>query len=194
MMSVKKASGFSLVEVLLASGVMLIGTALVVSLTVNMARFSREEQAQNEIERETTLFLDYLERDMKRAAGVLPEYPGTSLEAQCVALKIPEFDTDGLHSVGVHDYAVYEFFPGTGQAIRTLYDGELGQDEITRIGIPVGECYFQVFADGIPLECVEEGQNIGTLQVSIMRYGCQERGLDYYRTFVVATTLRNPAE
>lgn len=183
-------SGFTLVEVIFASGILTACTALVVSSTVNTLLFSHEEQMQNAIERETTIFLEYFNRDILGAAAACSDYPAASRGAKCMVLKVPEFDEFGVHTQGVFDYVLYEYFPETGRAVRTVYDDDLGEYPLWTIEISAGDCDLSYFADGKSLSAYKEFEPVKTLQLSASRYE-KEHGLEYSRNFVTALTLRN---
>ena len=184
--------GFTIVEVLFASAVMLIGTSLLVSLTVNVAQFSEEERMQNEIERETSLLLAYIQRDVKSSVTVVADYPGVSTYyGSSFVLKVPEFDESGLIVADSYKYVVYEHPYDSETTIRTVYDDAEGQVESTSIGIDVGECFLIVLVDGEPAYNLTEDRAASTVEVGAYRYD-NVRNKYYNRSFVIASTLRNP--
>lgn len=193
MKQVRKNAGFTLTELVFAVGVSFMTIALVASLTTNMLEFSEEEQMQNEIERETTLFLEHLKRDVKHASGVVLNYPGVATsQAQTMVLKVPEFDESGVAIPGEYDYVAYEYFWYTEMTRRTVFDDDLGTVVKNQKAIEAGETWFWAFANGVPIEAVPDPDLVNTIQISAYRYDNDPRLKHYYwRTFVVASALRN---
>jgi len=188
----ERKAGFTLLEVLFASAVMLLGTSLLISLSVNVAQFAQEERMQNEIERETSLLLAYIQRDIKSSVAVVADFPGVSpYSGSSVVLKVPEFDETGLIIADSFDYVVYEYYYESEKTTRTVYDDAEGQTEKSSIGIDVGRCFFVVFVDGEPSVDLVEDRAAQTVQVSAYRYD-DVRQRYYDRSFVIASTLRNP--
>lgn len=184
-------SGFTLLEVIFATGVFALGSALLVSVTVGTVGFSHEEQMQNAVERETTLFLQYLQRDVLQAAAVSSVFPVKTPGATKLVLKVPEFDEFGVHRWKEFDYVLYAYYKDAGQAVRTVYDDELGTIQLASMEIPAVECLLRYFADGRNLATVSEFEAIKNVQMSAQREDT-EREFEYTRRFVAASTLRNP--
>jgi len=182
--------GFTLVEVIIASGIMTFGAALLVSITVDMHRFSVEEQMQNEIERETTLFLDYFSRDTMNAAGVQLEYPGTSKNGDKIVFKVPEFDSLGLRIPEEYDYVIYEHLPGKDYVTRSVFDDAEGDLFVSDIVLPFSQTHWWTFVNGVPLSQLDKVEGIRELQASLMRNG-SVAGFDYQRRMIATSTLRN---
>lgn len=193
MKKINKRTGFTLIEVLFSSVVMLAGTSLLVSLSVNVAHFESEEQMQNKIERETSLFLDYLDRDIKSAVGVIADFPASSWDyGSTVTLKMPEFDESGMSVADTYDYVFYEYNYQDQATYRTVYDDAEGSVEKTRIKIPAGRCSFMAYADDQPLYSLQGEIEADAVQLSVYVYDDVRQ--DYYvRWFDVASTFRNPS-
>lgn len=183
-------SGFTLVEVIISSAVMTLGAALLVSMTVDMHRFSMEERMQNEIEQETTLFLDYFSRDTMAAAGIQLTFPGTSKKSEKVIFRIPEFDSLGIRVADQYDYVVYEYRPKTDYITRSVYDDDEGKFFISETTLPFSRTFWASFADGVPLAEIANPEAINNIQASLARDG-YAAGLDYSRRLINVTTLRN---
>jgi type II secretory pathway pseudopilin PulG len=188
-----RKSGFTMTEVIFAVAISLMTVSLVMSLTTNMLEFAEEEQMQNEIEREMTLLLDYFKRDTKIASGVVLDYPAVSTStAQALVFEIPEFDAEGIAVPGGYDYVAYEHFWESRDTRRTIYDDDQGLQVKDRRMIDAGECWFWAFANGVPLESIEDPSTIDTIQISAFRHDYAQDWTRYYwRSFVVASTLRN---
>jgi prepilin-type N-terminal cleavage/methylation domain-containing protein len=192
MKSAQRKSGFTLLEILFASAVMLISTSMLVSLSINVAQFGEEEQMQNEIERETSLLLDYMERDIKSAVAVVADYPGdVSYSDFSIVLKLPEFDESGLPIADAFDYVLYEYSQDSEKVFRTVFDDAEAGVEKKSIGIDVGRCFFTVLADGEPTTDLSADRAAKTIEVEASRYD-DVRQRYYNRSFVIASTLRNP--
>jgi type II secretory pathway pseudopilin PulG len=193
MSSAKKNSGFTLTEVVFAVAVSFMTIGVVASLTSNMLQFSEEEQIQNEIERETTLFLEHVKRDVKHASEVVLDYPAVAgSQADVLVFKMPEFDEGGVAIPGQFDYVTYEHFWETDKTRRTVYDDDLGLEQKEQKIIDAGECWFWAFANGEPIEYIADPDMIDTIQISAYRQDYEPNGAYYYwRSFVVASALRN---
>jgi len=182
--------GFTLVEVIIASGIMSIGVAMMVALTFQVHQFTIEEQMQNEVEAEMTTFLDYFCRDTMASSGILLTYPGTSKKSQKVILKVPEFDSKGLRVAKAYDYVIYEHFHGRKIITRSVYDDEEGKILVSEMDLPFSTEVWSSFADGTSLEELVEVGSVSTLQASVKRAD-SAAGFDYNRRFIAASTLRN---
>jgi prepilin-type N-terminal cleavage/methylation domain-containing protein len=186
-----RKSGFTLPEVVIALGVLSFGMAMLASLSIYTLRYSHEEQMQNSVERRTALFLEYFHRDIMAAAAVLPDFPGVSKKAKSLILKVPEFDEFGIHARGTFDYVVYEYFDEPGRAVRTVYDDELGGWQIESMEISAGSCGLKYLADGKSLPAIKDFTTIQTLQLAALQQE-EEHGFEYTRSYVTASTMRNP--
>lgn len=191
MMNGTRKSGFTLLEVIFATGIFSLGATLLVSLTVGTVGFSHEEQMQNAVELEKTLMLDYYGRDILEAAAVNSSFPTMGPGTKGVVFKVPQFDEYGVHTCGEFDYVVYAYTPKTGRVSRTVYDDELGTMQLAKMEIPAANCNISYFADGKNLSTVKEFAEIQTLQLSA-KQDETEREFEYSRRFVTASTLRNP--
>jgi len=183
-------AGFTFIEVLIAGGVMTLGAAMLASFTFHVQQFSVEEQVQNEIERETALFLDYFCRDAMSSVGIVLDYPGTLSNSDTIVFKIPEFDSLGLHIAETYNYVVYDYVAGAGKVKRSVYDDAEGYLLLNETEIPFSSAYWASYGDGRLIEEMVNADSVRSLQSSIMRYESLGNR-SYSRSFVAASTLRN---
>jgi hypothetical protein len=194
MMKARKGNaGFTLAEVLSAVIVMLMTTGLVVSVTGQMLDFSREERMQNEIEREVTFFLDYLERDIKTASEVQTDYPAASPAAQSLTLKVPQFTELGLPmNPQIYNYVVYEYFYETGLTRRSVYADAEGTQLLASQDIDNGPCYFVALVDWAPVDSgITPTEDADEIQIALLRYNLEPGTPFYWRSFIMDSVMRN---
>jgi hypothetical protein len=163
---------------------------MLMSFSFHVQQFSIEERVQNEVERETTLFLDYFCRDVMSSVGVVLDYPGLSPYAQTLVLKIPQFDSLGLQVPESFNYIVYEYVQGSDSMTRWVYGDADGTALVGGISIPFSSAYWESYGDGHPVDLMVNADSIRNLQASIMRYESINNRV-YSRSFVAASTPRN---
>lgn len=186
----KQNSGYTLLEIIFASAIMGISASLLVSVSYNLRNFERNEQQQNEIERESTLALDYMARDIKSAAAIEPLFPSDNYHPNILVLKIPEYDEDGEPVTGAFDYVSYRVIPERESVVRALFDDENGVDLKAESVLPVGPSNIQCLVDGVPWESIISGGNALNIDVTVSRSASKN---NYSRTLSISATLRNPS-
>lgn len=186
----KRNTGFTLLEVMFASGIMLAAGALMFSLSFNVRNFEMEEQRQNEVEREMTLVLDYIVRDIKSAADIAPDFFG-DLGNPFLVLNVPRFNESGVSASGQFDYIVYDYSFQKRAVIRSIYDATGEAPVLTdRKVIQTGSSYFEAWVNGVPWWSLTGMERATTIDIYAARY---ESRTGYFRNFTVSATLRNPA-
>lgn len=83
-------------ETVIASAVFLMGTAMVLSATYALQYATRQEKIQNEIERDAARILDYMQRDINRAAAISSGWNGFQTSSITLVLDIPIFDENEI--------------------------------------------------------------------------------------------------
>lgn len=191
MARIVKSSGFTLAEILTGIVVLSMTTAILMAMLGQMLDFAEEERIQNEIEREVTLFLDYLERDIKSAAGLVVDYPAGSPSSQVLALKIPEFEESGLpKSPMTYHYVVYTYSYESGETTRTVFADEDGVVQLSTMKIDNGPCYLVAMADWQPIDYVTNPEDVDNIEIAVLRYE-NNKNRFYWRSFVMESLMRN---
>ncbi len=184
------SKGYSLLEVVFASAIMAFSASLLVSVGSNLREFSRNEQKQNEIEREATLAMDYLSRDIKTAVAVAPDLTEDFYHPSVLVLKTPEYDATGTPVTGSFDYISYSMVPENGMLVRTVYDDVDAAVVSNEISIPVGSCAINCMVDGQFWPSLMAETAAQSIEISVTRGAS---GSAYYRTLSISATLRNPS-
>ena len=74
----KNQSGYTLLEIIFASAILSLSASLLLSVSYSLRNFEHNERQQNEIERQSTLALDYMARDTKSAAAIEGDFSSDS--------------------------------------------------------------------------------------------------------------------
>ncbi len=197
--------GFTLVETVIASGLFLVATAMVISATFALQYASRQEKVQNELERNAAALVDHLQRDINLASEVQSTWGGYSTSSTCLVLEIPTFDDDEVRVPNVNEYVIYDYnqytetsSPG-GSVIRLEIAPHDSSDTITQpelrdYQVTEGVTDFLLFFDhldfasleamGLPLADVQNIELFLSTQV-------EKDGTLYERNYTFSATTRN---
>jgi len=129
----KHIRGFSLIEILIGMVLMSIVVLALFSLYNSGQKYFTNQDARADILNDSRLTLTVLSRDIKEAVQVVPgpvDFWGTyySTSANCIILKVPSVDTDGLIiDIDNHfDYLVYLVNPNNSTELQRIVDGKDG--------------------------------------------------------------------
>ena len=125
--------GLSLIEVLIGMVLMSIAILALFSLYNTGQKYFANQDAQVDILNDSRLTLTMLSRDIKEAVQVVPgpvDVGGTnySTSANCIVLKVPSVDADGLiiDIDNDFDYVVYIVNPSNSKELQRIVDGKDG--------------------------------------------------------------------
>jgi hypothetical protein len=189
----KKNQAFTLAEVLSAVIVMLMATGILMTGVGRLFIFVEDEEVQDRMEQKFTLLLDYLERDIKAAAGIDLTFPAVSQSAKSFVVKIPLFEESGLPvAPATYTRVAYEWFPETGMVRRTEWADELGTQKIDEMTFEGKPSYFSALGNWTPVENIlpEDEDDIEKIQIAMIRYEYQDDRF-YSRSFIMESLMRN---
>ena len=125
--------GLSLIEVLIAMVLMSIAMLALLSLYNSGQKYFTNQDARSDILNDSRITLTLLSRDIKEAVQVVPgpvDVGGTfySTSANCIVLKVPSVDADGLIiDIDNHfDYLVYRVNPDNSTELLRIVEGKDG--------------------------------------------------------------------
>ncbi len=129
----KHIRGLSLIEVLIGMVLMSIAVLALLSLYNTGQKYFTNQDARADILNDSRLTMTLLSRDIKEAVQVMPgpvEIDGTSYStsANCIVLKVPSVDTDGLiiDIENDFDYLAYRVNPDNSRELQRIVDGKEG--------------------------------------------------------------------
>lgn len=129
----KHQRGLSLIEILIGMVLMSIAVLALFSLYNSGQKYFTNQDARADILNDSRLTLTLLSRDIKEAVQVVTgpvDLGGTfySTSANCIVLKVPSVDTNGLIiDIDSHfDYLVYIVDPNNSKELRRIVEGKDG--------------------------------------------------------------------
>ena len=125
--------GLSLIEVLIGMVIMSIVVLALFSLYTTGQKYFANQDAHVDILNDSRLILTMLSQDIKEAVQVVPgpvDVEGTnySTSANCIVLKVPSVDADGLIiDIDNHfDYVIFRVNPINARELQRIVDGKDG--------------------------------------------------------------------
>jgi len=197
-----KRRGFTLIETMLASGLFLMATGMVISAAYVFQLSTRQEKVQNELERQATGLMDYLQRDLNLASKVLTTWGAYTTSGTSMIVEIPVFDANEIRVPNTIRCAIYEYLPtedGAGSVARLEVAPHDTSDpsatpQVQNYQVIAGITDFQLYFDhldyasllalGTPLEDVRSVEVGLTLET-------EKDERIYERDYLFSVTLRN---
>lgn len=182
-------AGFTLLEVMIAAFTFALSGTLILSLGFNVRNFEDQEQRQNKMEREASLVLDYMTRDIQSSGAVSPDFAGSLTSPSILILKMPEYDSLGITITNSFNYVVYEQSPDQDMVIRTVYDDKAGTTVLDQIPIQANGAYIECYVDSNPWYTLTAEAFADTIRIYVNMQ--DTRNSKYQRDFYITTTPRN---
>lgn len=197
-----KRRGFTLIETMLASGLFLMATGMVISAVYVFQYATRQEKVQNELEREAAGLMDYLQRDLSLGSKVLTSWGAYATSGTSMIVEIPVFDANEVRVPNTIRCAIYEYFPAedsAGSVVRlevAPHDTSDPDDtpQVQNYQVIGGITDFQLYFDhldyaslvalGTPLE------DIRSVEVGLTLETEKDERI-YERDYLFSVTLRN---
>ena len=191
---IRTRRGFTLAEVMIASGIFLVATSMVLSATYALQYAARQEKIQNEVERDAARSLDFLQRDVNRASSILTAWEGFGTSETGLVLEIPNFDSKEVPVAGAEGHVVYSLVPEEQILERIEYGPASLGSELLSYRITRNIAGFELFYDHLSYHSlVLSGKPLGDVfNVEVALATEQEKdGVVYTRNYRSSATIRS---
>lgn len=168
----RKPQGFSLVEVLVVASIMVVIVLSVLSLYSSSQRYFIIESARADMLRDGKQVLSWISRDIKEGIEVLPIWASYTTSNNCLILKIPSVDANGIitNIESDFDYVIYRLNPSNPHRLERIVDGKDGvssrADSSKVIAEKVGS--FILRYEGVEFSSVTDLSQVSIVDVSLL--------------------------
>jgi len=191
---IRNRRGFTLVEAIIASGIFLVATSMVISATYALQYAARQEKIQNEVERDATRSLDFLQRDVNRASEILAAWEGFATTDTVLVLEIPNFDSKEVPISGAEGHVIFTLIEEEGILERIEFGPESEGSELLSYRITRHIAGFELFFDHLSYDSLVLSEkplgDVFNVEVALVTE--QEKdGVLYTRNFRSSATIRS---
>jgi hypothetical protein len=184
--------GITLIEILFGTAVGCFSVLSMLNMYVSSQKYVLNENQQADAVSDARYLVDWIARDIKAAARIVPGWQSYLTSSSSLVLQVPAVDTDGLiiDAEQCFDYIIYKCSGGRLERIIDADDGFSGRSDRCRVFAGnVSSVQFKFFAaDGTELSAFLEHASTVDVSLLLMNKGANK---SFQEGFNSQAKLRN---
>ncbi len=168
----RKAGGFTLVELLIVAAIMSVIILSVLALYSSGQRYFITEGARADMLRDGKQVLNWVSRDIKEGIEVLPSWGSYTTSSNCLVLKIPSVDANGIITdiENDFDYIIYRLNPSYPRKLERIVDAKDGVSARADSSRVIAERVNSFFlrSEGVELSSVTDLSQVAIIDVTLL--------------------------